>query len=272
MFVVSQSRTMARLGRTATVLSLSALLIVVLQCLWECQQQQTTNIPANDPSEKSLLRQCSALGSIGFAVGSQKLLLNIRHELSDRRVAPKSLAMALSVFGTCYVLIILAAGKHPPSLLLDAIPQHTINRRIAGILLWAHVVVSYAINSQAICSSMDRLIWHRLFSDTASAKVRWMMLTVVLAVAAYTVANAIPFFKDLVALIGSVTSVPLTLLLPALFWRRHLGVPLLWPTRDSMYSYLLLVFSITFMVAATIGSLYSIQQDWSNQTAPFACH
>jgi amino acid permease len=200
-----------------------------------------------------------------------QLFLNIRHELGDRKAAPRSLAMSLTAFGTFYVIIVLAAGSHPPAFLFDAIPAG-LNRRIAGLLLWAHVVVSYAINSQAICSSMDRLISHRGMSDTMSSSQRWLILTCLMAAAAYTVANAIPFFQDLVALIGALTSVPLTLLLPAVFWRKHLAVPIWKPTHDSLYSYSLLVFAVVFMVAATVGSVYSIQQDWSAHGPPFSCH
>lgn len=155
MFVVlSQFRTMAKLGRYASLVSLSALLTVVLQCLWEVRQQQRLfpmilppppfeTVIATESTIMHRLRKLSALGSIGFSIGSQKLFLNIRHELTDRRDAPKSLAISLSVFGTAYVLLVAAAGPNPPGFLFDAIPVHTWNRHVAGILLWMHVVVSY---------------------------------------------------------------------------------------------------------------------------------
>ena len=119
MFGVSQTRTMAKLGRTATVISLSSLFIVVVQCLvavYNNPSQHYSQASAADyvqvtkSFESNLLRKFSALGSIGFAVGSQKLFLNIRHELSDRSQAPKSLAISLSTFGFVYVGIILLAG------------------------------------------------------------------------------------------------------------------------------------------------------------------
>ena len=284
MFLVSQFRSMARLGKTASILSLSALFIVVLQCLWSLQdekyREQRTN--ASPPTEEatsssssgfSSLRKLAAFGSIGFAVGSQKLFLNIRHELSDRNVAPRSLAIALTVFGTFYVLIVIVAGPNPPGFLFDAIPQGW-NRRIAGLLLWVHVIVSYSINSQAICSSMDRLVFHRLqwLPATNDPAMRWLMLTALMAISAYTVANAIPFFTDLVSLIGALTSVPLTLMLPAIFYRKHISVPLWLPTSDSLWSISLTYFSVLFMVTATAGSLYSIQQDWGMHGPPFSCH
>ena len=278
MFVVSQSRTLARLGRAATIFSLISILIVVVQCLFagrvsrsELETPHSVIFKPRDDEDSGILRKLSALGSIGFAVGSQKLFLNIRHELAERSVAPRSLFYSLASFGSFYVAIIVLAGNNPPSFLFDTIPLG-ISRRIAGLLLWAHVVVSYAINSQAICSSMDRTFFHRFLCGSMSAGQRWILLTAFMAVAAFTVANAIPFFKDLVALIGALTSVPLTLLFPALCWRKHLGVPLWMPTRDSLWSFGLVLFSTSFLVAATAGSLYSIQQDWSSHGAPFACH
>jgi hypothetical protein len=60
-----------------------------------------------DDEEITIFRKLSALGSIGFAMGSQKLFLNIRHELADRSMAPHSLAGSLSAFGAIYILVVL---------------------------------------------------------------------------------------------------------------------------------------------------------------------
>jgi hypothetical protein len=290
MFVVSQLRTMAGLGRSASILSLAALFVVVVQCLVAAHQLPLDMEGDMSPRQlggtmdpgvsgrllslvvsTTLLKQLSALGSIGFAVGSQKLFLNIRHELRDRKQAPRTLLYALTAFGSVYILIILLAGADPPAFLFDAIPAGT-NRRVAGLLLWAHVMVSYAINSQAICASLERLVSPRLpWLYGRSPATRWTILTGSMAVAAYTVANAIPFFDDLVALIGAMTSVPLTLLLPVLFWRKQWSYPLWRPSADSLTSYALLAFAVVFMLTATLGSLYSIDRDWQTHGPPFSC-
>ena len=284
MFAVCQLSTMAKLGRTASNVSLSALGVVLLQCLYFSR----TNTNANDGSDnfegnavglRLLLRQMSACGSIGFAVGSQKLFLNIRHEFANRSDAPKSLGMALATFGSVYVFIVLAAGENPPGMLFDAIPRGTIHRQAAGLFLWIHVVVSYAINSQAICASMDRNFfggWEPVL--TWSDRRRWTALTAFMASSAFFVANAVPFFKDLVAFCGALTSVPLTLLLPAVFYRHACENVAVWlPPLDwealvacrSCASYALLVFSSLFMVLATLGSVYSILSDWEHRTGGF---
>ena len=161
----------------------------------------------------------------------------------------------------------------PPGFLFDAIPPGW-NRRLAGFLLWIHVAVSYAINSQAICASMDRLFFSNIEFCGIHKRptIRWMCLSFILCVAAFMVANAVPFFKDLVALIGALTSVPLSLHLPAIFFRRYLQAPIWFPTKQTLGSYALLIFASVFMVAALAGSLSSIELDWANHGGPFACH
>ena len=277
MFSISQLRTMARLGRTASVVSLLSLSVVVAQCLFFAQQNDDTINKVGEFEDdvggvRLFLRQLSALGSIGFAVGSQKLFLNIRHEFADRQNAPKSLAVSLTAFGSFYVFIVAMAGDNPPGFLFDTIPRGNINRQAAGFFLWVHVAVSYAINSQAICASMDRNFFSRwgpvrLWSDER----RWTVLTAIMASTAFFIANAVPFFKDLVAFCGALTSVPLTLLLPAVFYRRACEKVPVWypPAGKGWASYLLLIFSSIFMVAATLGSVYSILSDWKHHSGGF---
>ena len=121
---------------------------------------------------------------------------------------------------------------------------------------------------------MDRLFFGNVefLSLSSRPKLRWMCLTFVLSVTAFVVANAVPFFKDLVALIGALTSVPLSLHLPAIFYRQYLQLPTWIPTKRSLSSYALLIFASVFMGAALSGSVSSIELDWSSHGGSFACH
>ena len=179
MFAVSQLRSMAKLGRTASIVSLAALFTVVVQCIYFVNQSDDSHT-VDDDKETNILRKLSCTGSIGFAVGSQKLFLNIRHEIADRDSAPKSLALSLSAFGAFYVATVILSGAYPPDFLFDAIPPG-FHSRLAGLFLWIHVAVSYAINSQAICASIDRLFFQKN-SAVADDAVRWMVLTGVLSI------------------------------------------------------------------------------------------
>ena len=115
--------------------------------------------------------------------------------MKDRKqAAPGSLSISLTLYGFAYIVVCLLAGPNPPSFLFDAIP-YGIQRRIGGLLLWIHVAVSYAINSQAFCSSVERVAGHHLGQLLAAPRLRWTALTGCVAVASYIVANSIPFFK-----------------------------------------------------------------------------
>jgi len=233
------------------------------------------------------------LASIGFAIGSQKLFLNIRHEMRHKQQAPTTLMYSLCTYGTAYVVTCVLAGtgmclcassktghkssilscfwqpflKDPPAFLFEAIPEG-ISRRSAGLLLWIHVAVSYSINSQAICSSLNRRL--SFWPDRPAEK--WMLLTGGMALSSYTIANAIPFFQDLVSLIGALTSVPLTLTLPALLYRYAIQRVSLWrPVVGSSSSYHLLMYSMVFLIIGLAGALFSIDRDWANQGKPFSC-
>lgn len=111
MFAICQLKTMANLGRKVSVVSLLAMLIVLGQCLFHHRTADSA-IPIDiaERENPSIWQKLSALASIAFAVGSQKLFLNIRHELKDRKQASKTLAWSLASYGATYLLVILFAG------------------------------------------------------------------------------------------------------------------------------------------------------------------
>lgn len=170
------------------------------------------------------------------------------------------------------------------------------------------MAVSYAINSQALCASLDQFLERKSvtsatprWSNTRPA-IRWFGLTLVVSVSSYLVSNAIPFFKDLVGLIGALTrcaliwlvgwvsnhgsviqltsrcclhrvSVPLSLTLPAILHRRANHISLMLPDLHclSSGSYLLFLYSLAFLAIGLIGAISSIDEDWLNHGSPFSC-
>lgn len=110
MFALCQLKTMTHIGRKVSLASLLAILVVLAQCLFHHRNRELP--PDNDDDdEQNIWQQFSAFASIGFAVGSQKLLLNIRHELRHREQASQCLAWSLTTYGTAYFLVIMLAGS-----------------------------------------------------------------------------------------------------------------------------------------------------------------
>lgn len=120
MFAICQLRTMALLGKNVSLASLMAMVIVLIQCLFHHRAGTGTGTGAagagttaldSDSNDSDIWAQFSALASIGFAVGSQKLFLNIRHELAAKQEASKVLAGSLTSYGVVYLVVILLAGS-----------------------------------------------------------------------------------------------------------------------------------------------------------------
>jgi hypothetical protein len=110
MLGLSQLRTMNDLGHSVTALSLITLTIVVIQCLVGTTATTTAAAVPNGDDSTSWIRKLSALASIGFATGPNKLILNIRYEMQNRSQAPLTLAMGIGIYGCVYVAICLLAG------------------------------------------------------------------------------------------------------------------------------------------------------------------
>jgi hypothetical protein len=71
MFALSQLRTMARLGREASIVSLLCLFVVLLQCLFFAEEHAEPPVTARTSivGDSVLLRKFSSFASIGFAMG-----------------------------------------------------------------------------------------------------------------------------------------------------------------------------------------------------------
>ncbi len=117
MFSLSQIRTMSNLGHGVTWTSLLALFGVLALSLSHETNNNTESQKNSNDASVGIFRSLSAISSIGFAVGSQKLLLNIRHDMKKKEQAPKTLALALTGFGAVYIFTCLLAGPRTYDLL-----------------------------------------------------------------------------------------------------------------------------------------------------------
>jgi amino acid permease len=112
MFAICQLKTMATIGRKVSVASLIAMLFVLFLCLYHHRTASAavSEEEREEDENQSIWQKLSALASIAFAVGSQKLFLNIRHELKHREQASRALAWSLTTYGTAYLIVIVLAG------------------------------------------------------------------------------------------------------------------------------------------------------------------
>ncbi|KAJ8612204.1 hypothetical protein CTAYLR_010129 [Chrysophaeum taylorii] len=258
------TRTMTKL-RWPSLASISSVFVVLGLCLAARHRPYDPAwLPPHlgAPRWRAALRASAAVGSCVFAMGTQKLLLNVRREQRDPDAQSNpALALAIALFSAVYLVVVLGAGPRPPAFLLDAISSDEWLRRPAGACLFAHVSVSYAINLQPLAKTLQS---HLGLEDSNR---RWLALTSAITASAWFVANAVPFFPDLVSLIGAFASAPLNFAIPALLYK-HARPKEEHRRREANFH---IALTILIVLAGTAGAIVDIVDNWEHHPPPFDC-
>jgi len=293
LLLVQGNRTMHALDKGPSQVSLVSVAVIVVLCLSRVSNEGKKRSD-NAMSSSSFLNGGGTLrwlrpgagasaralgasfGSVVFAVNSQKLLLNVRAEMIDVTRSDAALTLALCSYVFIYVVVVLAAGPDPPEFLLDVFQRQkdsssSVAARFAGLFLFGHVAVSYAINQQAFAAT----VLARIYGPTKTTRTRWLAATATLTAISWAIANAVPFFDDLVSLIGALTSTPLSFAIPAALYqlavRRHRHTKATGLVSRHHSYRLLLLFSIAVLVVGTAGAIASIVNHWKHVKRPFHC-
>lgn len=250
--VLSRLPTLDAIGRGAAQISFLAVVLILGACVRETANTLPNAWPAVALDGGGLAALAAAAGSVTFSMTSTKLLLNVRLEMAQPEEARSALGGGLAAYTTLYALVALLAGRDPPRFLLDALPRGSSRARAAAVLLFAHVAVSYSINQQVLARTLERRF----------GGGRRFALSVALTAASLLLALALPIFADLVSLIGSLTTGPLTFAIPALCYaaatrdapRRRVGVAFL------------VALTIVLTASGTAGAGAEIVGHWRTQT------
>ena len=174
LLTVNQLPSFAAVARGPALLSVLAILAVSAICVSFAGASDSTSLGAPPPAPPpppdapwfaavdGALRKAAATGGVLFAEATTVLLLNSRHALASPERIGTALALALGVMCVGFVGVVLGSGRDPPAFLFDAVPATGGGaaggawRRVAAVLLFGHVAISYAISSVALGSAIQR--------------------------------------------------------------------------------------------------------------------
>lgn len=178
--------------------------------------------------------------------------------------------LQLSVYLICGLVAYAIKGKDTEGYMLDSLPFGN-SFRLASLLLNLHMMVSVAIISTALSRYVQDTIGLRFIKNRQG----WLCITFTLLVAAGCLAMAVPFFNNLIGLIGSMLLPPICFMFPILIFlsakylkREKMPVPLwYWP-------FIVILFGVSFLlsVVGTMQNIREIRAAWSTFGAPFSCH
>ncbi|KAK9831112.1 hypothetical protein WJX74_003668 [Apatococcus lobatus] len=213
----------------------------------------------------------NALGTIMFAFGGHAILLEIQATL---RSPPSTLRPMMFGLFTAYAVIIVAyfpvacAGYarfgnsvNPDVLLSVQRPAWLI--KAANLMVCIHIGAAYQVFAQPVFKILEDWVKQR-FGRAADklVAVRLIIRSSSVIITA-GVAMLLPFFSDLMGLIGAIAFTPITFVLPSLFWlkvKQPVGL-------ERFLQYAIIAFFGTFGSLAAIGAtrqlaIHSSEYTW----------
>ena len=210
------------------------------------------------------------IGAFLFAYMGHSMYLEMMREMVDSRefgsiVLPvATFAMIVCYTGTA-VAGVCAYGASVSEFLPNSMPEG-LPKRLVGVLLAFHTLVSYLVTSQPLHRCLHGVVFPSTVDEyTPRAAFDWLLVTCMQLLVSLVAAICIPFFADLQGLLGSLTGAAFIFGFPAFFFLRAsslANVPASWP--DYVVCVLLLVvLTPLFMVVGTYSESIDIVGKWA---------
>jgi amino acid permease len=215
------------------------------------------------------------LMDVVFAFSGQVIFLELISGMAQPTDFKKSVGVSTMVMGCTYITVASLAyhfvgtsgliGGDPITSALDNGPT----LRVVNSFLVCHVIVAYVIETNMLARGILK-IWDMetaIDGDTPHDRFVWFATTASIVLGAFILSNLIPFFSDIMGLLGSLCSILLTYTIPLVCARKL--VPMT-PFEYTATSFLV-PFSVVAAIFGTFCAVVDIVDKMDVSTPPFSC-
>eukprot|EP00468_Gymnochlora_sp_CCMP2014_P012853 CAMPEP_0167746016 /NCGR_PEP_ID=MMETSP0110_2-20121227/3472_1 /TAXON_ID=629695 /ORGANISM="Gymnochlora sp., Strain CCMP2014" /LENGTH=313 /DNA_ID=CAMNT_0007630721 /DNA_START=404 /DNA_END=1345 /DNA_ORIENTATION=+ len=225
------------------------------------------------PPKESFLDAYSPVSSFIFAYQGQSIFLEVISEMKNPQLWPRSVYVSHTLMASCYALTAIVGyyfkGNDVPAFLPSGLKDGPA-KTIVNLMVAYHVLVAYIINSVPLVAMLKR----RYMNGADTPLSKHFILSTVLLWGAWLLTNLIPFFKDMVNIIGALCGSPIMIGLPPLFYYcalRRSGQRM--GTVDAVICSTLFFVIFPFTFCSGLASAFkSLADNWANNGPPFSCH
>lgn len=223
----------------------------------------------------------TGLAIMMFSFSGQFMIVEIMSEMKDVDEFPKAYIWISGpfqafVFLTCGLGAYYYQGDLIHGMIVDNIPFN-MWFRIAAACLIVHMIITWVFKGIVLCRGIQDFSCPDLKeSDSKWSWTVWFMLVSTTLLLSWLIANVVPFFVDLVDIIGASLSPFTCFILPYWCYSRWLSDFGKDEDRVGWYEWPFVFIEITLAViillVGTYFALTNIYNDWETYGYPFSCH
>jgi len=212
---------------------------------------------------------------IVFAFSGQVVFFELISGMSTPSDFKKSVAVSTAVMTFTYITVaslgyafVGASGLIGGNPITSVLSNGPILRVVNSFLV-CHVIVAYVIELNILTRGVLKIInmENGVNGDTPHDRFIWFSCTGCIVFGAFIISNLIPFFSDIMGLLGSLCSILLTYTIPLVCAQKLLPMK---PFEYKFASYMI-PFSIAMAIFGTFCSIVDIVEKFDVDSPPFSC-
>ena len=201
----------------------------------------------------------AAFGTFSFSFGGNFVYPEVEGSMANPSAFPKVLSVAMAVITVMYLVTSVTAygvyGDATLSPILLNLPKGGI-QYTAQIVITAHVLLACPLLITTFSRDLERQYSIDKIVDTPEQKTKRCLLRVAVMTSISLIAIAIPYFSDLMMLLGAVANTMLIFIFPTIFYNKLYGFKG-WQ-QHSIAAFIILV----GVVGGSIGGFEALRALW----------